>query len=179
MKKIFWYLLIISSFTYGQRDSLRFKDQIFLELSAGPGYYDTYKMYFFHNLSINVASRLMYKNHRFKAGAKVGGLLVWSTDLRFYYSFDAGINFLAKRDYPHYFGPSVGYGYFFNTGNYSLGHRFFSLGIDYNYKKFYVSLTNQFIAFENQKFPNTEYGKTHNLFLELGYSFRLFSSKKK
>lgn len=180
MKNWFLLLVFIPMISFSQKDSIRVIDQFYLELNGGPGLYDSGVKNIYRDLSINLNSKVFYKNHRYRAGMTFGCLYVWSEGICPSFSIESSINILAKTDFPHYFGPCLGYGYFLmDENNYSLGDRFIEFGIEYYYKKFHVSFNNQFIAFENQKFNNNTYNKTFNIHMEIGYAFNLDSFRKK
>jgi hypothetical protein len=103
---------------FSQKDSIIPINNFYIEISAGPGVYNSQEGYFNNDkpyadneLTINLFSKFYYKNKRFKTGLSYG-FIYMSDYIDPVYSFEANINLFSKNAFPQYFGQSLAYGLF-------------------------------------------------------------------
>jgi hypothetical protein len=192
MKNLLWFILIYSSVTFGQKDTIPFKYEAFFELNGGYGYhqfsatfpYDhgNFKSVDVKKMVLNFSGNIFYRYKRIKYGFGIGLFhYMESNDNSFfkdyypYLSAQFGYNFMPRKIYKRFFlGPVAEFCLNANSG---LGlddaRTIIGLGLDFHYKNIHFTSKYKW----SQYYPNFYYERGRELFFSIGYSFKLAKAK--
>lgn len=192
MKNLLWFILIYSSVTFGQKDSVPFENKTFFELNAGYGYhqfsatfpYDHWKTSYIENkdLVLYFSGNIFYRYKRFKYGLGFGVFnYLESNDNSFfkdyylYLSAQFGYNFMPRKIYNEFFLGPVAEFYLNDTNGYSYddARTIIGLGFDFHYNNFHFTSKYKW----SQYYPSYYDEKGRELFFSIGYSFKLGENK--
>ena len=192
MKNLLWFILIYSSVTFGQKDTIPFKYEAFFELNGGYGYhqfsatvpYEHEKSEYIYNkdLILNFSVNMFFRYERIKYGLGIGAFhYLESNDNSFfkdyypYLSAQFGCNFMPRKIYNEFFlGPVTEFYVNISDGlQFDDAKTIFGLGLDFHYKNYHFTS-----KYKWSQYYRSYYGERgRELFFSIGYSFRLGENK--